>query len=125
LDRQRIDKWLWHARIVRTRTAASLLANGGQVRVNGVRIDNSSRRVAVGDVITVTLDRVRILKVLAFAGRRGSADATRGLYEDLDPGPLGRAAGDAVATREPGSGRPTKRDRRDLDRMLRRNDIQR
>src|SRR5207249_3114621 len=65
LDRQRIDKWLWHARVVRTRTAAAALADSGHVRVNGARIDAASRAVKPGDVVTVALDRnVRVLKVL-------------------------------------------------------------
>ena len=56
-DRQRIDKWLWHARLVRTRGAAAALAGSGHVRVNGARIDAPSRFVRIGDVITVALER--------------------------------------------------------------------
>jgi ribosome-associated heat shock protein Hsp15 len=81
---QRIDKWLWHARVVRTRTAAASLALAGRVRRNGVRVDAASRAVKPGDVLTVALDRgVRLLKVLRLAERRGDAQAARGLYEDL------------------------------------------
>jgi ribosome-associated heat shock protein Hsp15 len=84
LDRQRVDKWLWHARVVRTRSAATALASAGLVRVNGVRIDAASRAVHPGDVITIALDRgVRVLKVLEFATRRGSSDMARGLYQEL------------------------------------------
>jgi len=84
-DRQRIDKWLWHARIVRTRPAAAGLATSGRVRINGQRIAEAARAVRPGDVITVALDGcVRVLKVAGFVGRRGSADVARGLYEDLD-----------------------------------------
>jgi len=122
LDRQRIDKWLWHARLVRTRTAAATLAGSGHVRLNGQRIDLASRPVRVGDVLTVALDRrVRVLKVVAFAERRGSADAARGLYEDLAPAPSHPVPPPepAPAAREPGEGRPTKRDRRALDRLKR------
>ncbi|RAI32049.1 hypothetical protein CH340_16705 [Rhodoplanes serenus] len=87
-DRQRIDKWLWHARVVRTRSAAAALAAGGHVRVNGVRIDAASRAVRRGDVVTVALDRrVRVLTVTGFAERRGSADDTVGLYEEQGPPP--------------------------------------
>ena len=68
LDRQRIDRWLWHARLVRTRGAAAALAGAGYVRVNGMRIDAPGRMVRTGDVITVALDRsVRVLKVEDFA----------------------------------------------------------
>jgi ribosome-associated heat shock protein Hsp15 len=84
LDRQRVDRWLWHARVVRTRGAAAALAGSGYVRVNGARIDAASRVVRTGDVITVALDRsVRVLKVLGFVERRGPAGTGETLYEDL------------------------------------------
>ena len=83
-DRQRIDRWLWHARLVRTRNAATELAGSGYVRVNGARIAAPSRTVRVGDVITVALNRaVRVLKVTGFVERRGPAGSVRSLYEDL------------------------------------------
>ena len=88
MDRQRIDKWLWHARVVRTRTAAAELATSGHVRINGRRVDAPSRAVRPGDVVTVALDRaVRVVKVLAFAERRGSADDARALCQVLEPPP--------------------------------------
>src|SRR5271156_5502037 len=75
-DRQRIDRWLWHARLVPTRGAAAALAGAGYVRVNGARIDAPGRMVRTGDVITVALDRrVRVLKITGFSERRRSADA--------------------------------------------------
>jgi ribosome-associated heat shock protein Hsp15 len=123
LDRQRIDKWLWHARVVRTRSAAAALSDAGLVRVNGTRIDASSRLVRPGDVITVALDRnVRILKVLGFAERRGSAETARPLYEDLTPPPAPPREPQAGA-REEGAGRPTKRERREIDRLQGRDDL--
>jgi ribosome-associated heat shock protein Hsp15 len=83
-DRQRIDRWLWHARLVRTRGAAAALAGSGYVRVNGARIDAPSRLVRTGDVITVALDRrVRVLKVRGFVERRGPAASIASLYDDL------------------------------------------
>jgi ribosome-associated heat shock protein Hsp15 len=114
LDRQRIDKWLWHARVVRTRSAAAALAGSGHVRVNGQRIDAAGRAVRVGDVVTVALDRsVRVLKVAAFAERRGGAESARVLAEDLTPPaePIPAPAA-AAAVRQSGAGRPTKRERR-------------
>jgi len=82
--RQRIDRWLWHARLVRTRTAAAALAGAGFVRVNGARIDAPGRMVRTGDVITVALDRgVRVVKVIGFVERRGPARGAVALYEDL------------------------------------------
>jgi ribosome-associated heat shock protein Hsp15 len=120
LDRQRIDKWLWHARVVRTRSAAAALAASGHVRLNSQRIDAASRTVRLGDVVTIALDRtMRVLKVNGFAERRGSADAARTLYEDLSPPPPSRPAPehDALGMRDEGAGRPTKRERRAIDRF--------
>ena len=92
-DRQRVDRWLWHARLVRTRTAAAALAEAGFVRVNGARIGAPGRMVRAGDVITVALDRrVRVLKVRGFAQRRGPAGSAAALYEELGEAPSGRPA---------------------------------
>jgi ribosome-associated heat shock protein Hsp15 len=83
-DRQRIDRWLWHARIVRTRDDAAALAGAGYVRVNGAKIDAPGRFVRTGDVITVALDHsVRVLKVRGFVERRGPASTGQSLYEEL------------------------------------------
>jgi ribosome-associated heat shock protein Hsp15 len=83
-DRQRIDRWLWHARLVRTRDAAAALAGSGYVRVNGARIDAPGRMVRTGDVVTVALNRgVRVLKVTGFVERRGPGGSGPALYEDL------------------------------------------
>ena len=120
MDRQRIDKWLWHARVVRTRSAAAALVQAGHVRINGQRSTAASRAVRVGDVVTVALDRnVRVLKVLGFSERRGAAEAARVLAEDLQPPPARPPplAPAVVALREPGAGRPTKRERRAIDRL--------
>ena len=84
VGRQRIDRWLWHARLVRTRLAAAALANAGYVRVNGMRIDAPGRMVHAGDVITIALQRrVRVLKVRGFRERRGPAGSGETLYEEL------------------------------------------
>jgi len=118
-DRQRIDKWLWHARVMRTRTAAAGLVDGGNVRLNGDRVSATSQPVRSGDVVTIALDRaVRILKVTGFAERRGDADAARLLCEDLSPPKPPAGEEPAVAPREPGAGRPTKHERRAIDRLL-------
>jgi ribosome-associated heat shock protein Hsp15 len=116
-DRQRIDKWLWHARVVRTRAAAALLAASGHVRVNGQRVAAASRAVRVGDVVTVALDRaVRVLKVLGFAEQRGSADDARLLCEGLEPVPRAGAerAAPMAAAPQGGTERLGKRHRRAL-----------
>jgi ribosome-associated heat shock protein Hsp15 len=84
LDRQRLDKFLWHARVVKARTSAAELVERGHVRINGVRETSPGHAVKAGDVLTIALDRsVRVLKVIAFSERRGDANAARVLYEDL------------------------------------------
>jgi ribosome-associated heat shock protein Hsp15 len=88
LERQRLDKWLWHARVVKARTSAAALIEAGHVRVNGVREKAPGHSVKAGDVVTIGLDRsVRILKVAGFAERRGNASAARMLYDDLQARP--------------------------------------
>jgi ribosome-associated heat shock protein Hsp15 len=88
LDRQRADKWLWHARVVKTRTDAASLLTKGHVRINGERQKSPGHSVKAGDVLTVALDsRVRVLKVIGFAERRGDAVAVRLLCEDLQSTP--------------------------------------
>jgi ribosome-associated heat shock protein Hsp15 len=113
LDRQRIDKWLWHARVVRTRTAAAGLVEDGLVRVNGARIDASSRTVCPGDAVTIALDRIRILRVRGFSERRGSGPDAAALYEDISPAPVAaqREAEPAIAKR------PTRDERREIVRL--------
>jgi ribosome-associated heat shock protein Hsp15 len=84
LERQRIDKWLWHARMVRTRAAAAALTAAGFVRLNGKRTTAASHPVRVGDVVTLALDRtVRVVQVEGFCERRGGPPAARALYRDL------------------------------------------
>jgi ribosome-associated heat shock protein Hsp15 len=87
MERQRLDKWLWHARVVRARASAAALIEAGHVRVNGVREKAPGHAVKAGDVVTVGLDRtVRVLKVTGFSERRGDATAARMLYDDLQGG---------------------------------------
>ncbi len=127
-DRQRIDKWLWHARVVRTRSAAAALAASGHVRLNGARVAAPSKPVKAGDVVTIALDaRVRVLKVTGFALRRGAAEEGRALYEDMAPSAPSAPASSAppqsdeqpVARRDRGTGRPTKQHRRAIERFTR------
>lgn len=122
---QRIDKWLWYARFWKTRTAAARFVSGGKVRVNRVRVTKPGHTVVIGDVLTFTLNhRARIIEVLDPGSRRGPAAEARTLYEDLSPAPCGASKPDTPdapavqATREAGSGRPTKKQRRDLDAWL-------
>ena len=86
-ERQRLDKWLWHARVVKARTIAAALVTSGHVRINGVRETSPGHGVKAGDVLTIALDRnVRVLRVTAFAERRGDATSARALYDELDGG---------------------------------------
>ena len=87
-ERQRLDKWLWHARVVKARSSAVELVERGRVRINGERQKSPGHGVKVGDVLTITLDRiVRVMKVTGFAERRGDSEAARLLYEDLQTTP--------------------------------------
>ena len=84
-DRQRIDKWLWHARMVRARADAAALVTAGFVRLNGKRMTAAGHPVRIGDVVTLALDRsVRVIRVEGISDRRGNAPAARALYRELD-----------------------------------------
>ena len=84
MERQRLDKWLWHARVVKARSSAAALVEAGHVRINGAREKAPGHAVKAGDVVTIGLDNsVRVLRVIGFAERRGDAAAARVLYEDL------------------------------------------
>lgn len=116
--RQRIDKWLFFARVVKSRTLAAKLAQGGKVRVNRNKIDQASYQIKVGDVLTITLERcILIYRILDPGERRGPATEARLLYEDLTPPEEPPAIVPAMPVRERGSGRPTKRERRALDAL--------
>lgn len=118
-QRQRLDKWLWHARVVKTRTLAQKLVTDGRVRVNREKVLAPSAAVKAGDVLTIALhQRVRIMRVLGFSDRRGSATQAGALFEDLTaPGAAG-AGSEAGARPGPAvGGRPDKRQRRALDRL--------
>ncbi|RWR09397.1 RNA-binding S4 domain-containing protein [Paenirhodobacter populi] len=83
--RIRIDKWLWHARLVKTRGLAADLVSGGKVRVNGARIEKPGRAVGPGDVLTVSVaGRVRLLRILDCGLRRGPAGEAAELFLDLE-----------------------------------------
>ena len=82
---QRLDKWLWCARLAKTRTGAARLIEAGKIRINGDRVLKSSRLVQSGDVVTAAfLGRLAVVRVLAAVERRGPASLARTLYEDFD-----------------------------------------
>ena len=82
--RLRIDKWLWHARVQKSRSLAARLVAEGHVRINGARAVDPAKLVKPGDVLTIALERtVKVYRVLALGERRGPASEAAGLYEDL------------------------------------------
>lgn len=116
--RQRLDKWLFFARVVKSRSLAARLAVSGRVRVNRDKASQASDPVRTGDVLTITLDRrILVWKVLDTGMRRGPAPEARTLYEDMSPAPSEAEIPDAQAPlREIGSGRPARKERRITDR---------
>ena len=117
----RIDKWLWFARFVKSRSLATKLVSDGRMRVNGAPTQKAHYAVKPGDVLTFPLGHhIRVIKVLDLGTRRGPAVEAQALYEDLDP-PRKIESTTATPTtfedREAGTGRPTKRDRRATERL--------
>jgi ribosome-associated heat shock protein Hsp15 len=115
-ERQRIDKWLFFARVAKSRSLAAKLVLAGRIRVNREKVEQASYPVKPGDALTITLDRkVLVYRILSSGVRRGPATEARTLYEDLTP-PAEQAPA-ASPAREPGAGRPTKKERRAIDRL--------
>lgn len=118
--RQRIDKWLFFARLRKSRSLAAKSVETGEVSVNGARVRQPSHMVRPGDVIVLSLDRHDLtVKVLLPGERRGPYEEARLLYTDMTPPAPPREERTLFeqATRERGSGRPTKRERRETDRL--------
>lgn len=118
LDSLRVDKWLWAARVFKTRSLAGAACDGGKVDIND-EVAKPARRVRIGDLIAVTLPRGRrrILKVAGVDDQRGSAAVAKALFEDLTPPEPPRPLQAPPPRREAGAGRPTKRERRDIERL--------
>ncbi|MEQ8824215.1 MAG: RNA-binding S4 domain-containing protein [Filomicrobium sp.] len=127
---QRLDKWLWYARVAKSRSLAAALIERGKIRVNRVRTQKPSHTVKPGDVITASVGRsVRVLKVVEPGQRRGPASEAQTLYEDLTPinEPLTGLARQVGGGDEGGaftvpasnlpSARPNKKERRQIVRM--------
>lgn len=119
MEKQRLDKWLFFSRAVKSRTLAQKLIETGAIRVNSERTDRSDHKVGPGDVLTMTVHtRLLVWRILDPGTRRGPAPEAALLYEDLSPPPVPREATSPVhAERDPGAGRPTKKERRDTDRL--------
>lgn len=96
---QRIDKWLWSARFFKTRALAAKACHDGRIRVSGQVLTKAHYAIKIGDVLTFPLGpHIRVVRVTAFAVRRGPAAEARGLYEDLAP--PGQALPEAEAVLE-------------------------
>lgn len=117
MDPVRVDQWLWAVRIFKTRTAATDACRGGHVRVNGSSTKPATR-VRVGDRVHVRVhDRDRDLEVVALVDKRVGAPLAADCFADHSSPALRQD--DATFVRDRGSGRPTKRERRQLDRLRR------
>lgn len=107
-DSIRLDKWLWQARLFKSRTIASRLCAGGRIRIDGAPVDKAHYALRVGSVLTFPqARRIRVVRVLALGERRGPAAEARTLYDDLTdapPVPRPTAFIAALATRENGRG---------------------
>ncbi len=115
----RLDKWLWYARFCKTRSLATAMCRGGQVRVNRQPVSKSNQAIRTGDVLTFAQGpRIRVIRIVALGTRRGPAPEAQALYEDMSPPVPPRAERPPVAgVRPSGAGRPTKRERRAIDRL--------
>jgi ribosome-associated heat shock protein Hsp15 len=120
-SRQRIDKWLFFARMAKSRSIAQGLVHSNHVRVNGEVVSQASFQVKPGDKIDLKLERRDLVLLVKDGGdRRGPFEEARLLYEDLTPPPEEREKLSLFeqAQRQPGSGRPTKKERRATDRLF-------
>ena len=123
----RLDKWLWFSRFFKSRTMAAKVCQSGRIRINGTIVRKSKTFVSRGNVISFPKDtHIRVVKILELGERRGPAFEAETLYEELDP-PLARKKLDdiekkdirtiPIAQRERGSGRPTKTERRAINKL--------
>jgi ribosome-associated heat shock protein Hsp15 len=123
----RADKWLWFARFFKSRSLAAKVIGNGDLRVSGTKVSKPNATVRVGDVLTFPQGRtIRVIRILALGTRRGPASEARTLFRDLQPPEprqtLPRGAPPPGGNRPKGAGRPTKRERRELDRLHGRDD---
>ena len=115
----RVDKWLWYARFLKSRTLATRLCAARRLRINGTIVSKPHHALKAGDVLTFPLGRhIRVIRVSALGTRRGPATEARTLYEDLEPPPARTPPpAPGAGERERGAGRPTKAERRATDRL--------
>ena len=123
-DTLRLDKWFWYARFIKSRSLATKLCNSGKVRVNGSLIKKAHQSVTPGDVLTFPVgSNIRVIKIIKLGNRRGPAKEAQTLYEDLQPidqiaKKIDSTLAPEPAKRERGSGRPTKVQRRAIERFM-------
>ena len=113
----RVDRWLWAVRLYKTRSAATAACRGGHVRVNGVAAKPATPLRGGDRVSAVVGDRLRVLEVVQLIDKRVGAAVAGECLIDHSPPPPPREQVDPVFARDPGAGRPTKRERRQLDRL--------
>ena len=117
VEAARVDRWLWAVRATPTRAAATALCRAGHVKVNGAGA-KASTSVRAGDTVTARIgDRQRVLEVVLAIDKRVGAPIAAGCLVDHSPPPASRDVGSPVLVRDRASGRPTKRDRRQIDRL--------
>jgi ribosome-associated heat shock protein Hsp15 len=113
----RVDVWIWSVRLTKTRAQAATACRGGHVRVNGERV-KPAHGLKAGDEVRVRhAGRERIVEVKQLVRKRVGAPVAVGCYVDNSPPPPPREEAAAVPRRDRGAGRPTKRDRRELERL--------
>lgn len=114
-NKVRIDAWVWSVRLCKTRSQAAQACRAGHVKINGEAV-KPAQAVEVGDVVRVWVNhRERIVKVKELLSKRVGADLARTAYEDRTPEQIMPA----MPRRDRGAGRPTKRERRQLERFKR------
>jgi len=120
--KERLDKFLFFSRALKSRTLAQKVIETGAIRVNSERTVKSDLKVGAGDVLTMALhNRIVIWRILDCGVRRGPAPEAALLYEDISPAPLPKEERtvfeQVIGERVAGSGRPTKKERRDTDKL--------
>ena len=117
-DTGRVDSWLWAVRVLKTRSAATAASKAGHVTVNDERA-KPAQTVRIGDVVRVRLDgEERILQVARLIAKRVGAPVAAECYVDLTPPKPPREERVLTVVRDRGAGRPTKRDRRVIERLM-------
>lgn len=122
LRKERLDRFLFFARAVKSRTLAQKIIETGAIRVNSERTERTDHKVGAGDVLTMSLHgKILVWRILDPGTRRGPASEAQGLYEDISPPAVPSAERSpyeaAIAERPAGAGRPTKKERRDTDAL--------